>query len=394
MRRIIPHSGAELDSPARAVSSAAARAAPARHDEQVVELVDSAMVTGSATPSALMTSGTVFEWPTTRTLPVAGFDFLISRRCPSTARSVTVNAERLRQRVGGLLRALELGREDGGDAARPSASSASDSARALSGRGEIRIGAGHLRGRRARVGPLGVAHQEDRRLRGRRSGGIAAIDPQLKTAYSHASTTWLIECRAVVGRRLDGYGNQVQHRTGGKRYPPALSCRGVAPARIASAKTIASDGITGPKRHDERGRTARRGERGIAQPERRGARDDVDDQPADRARRRQRREPCRTARATSATAAVTRIAFTGVRNAGCTRPKNGGRSPCSASANRLREPDKRLPHVVARSREHRPERDQRRAAALRGTRARRRPAASSTSRARAACRARRPAPAS
>src|SRR6476620_1954162 len=41
----------------------------------------------------------------------------------------------------------------------------------------------------------------------------------------------------------------------------------------------------------------------------------------------------------SATEALTRIAFDGVLNVGCTRPKKRGRSPCSASANRFRDPD-------------------------------------------------------
>ncbi len=40
------------------------------------------------------------------------------------------------------------------------------------------------------------------------------------------------------------------------------------------------------------------------------------------------------------------MAFTGVRNCGCTRPKNRGRSPCSASANRLREPESAWPMLL------------------------------------------------
>ena len=38
----------------------------------------SAMVTGGVMPSAAMTSGTEFEWPTTSTAPVAAFSFSTS----------------------------------------------------------------------------------------------------------------------------------------------------------------------------------------------------------------------------------------------------------------------------------------------------------------------------
>src|SRR5829696_2150485 len=45
----------------------------------------------------------------------------------------------------------------------------------------------------------------------------------------------------------------------------------------------------------------------------------------------------------SDTAAVMTIALIGVRQVGWTLPKKGGRSPCSASANRLRDPESACP---------------------------------------------------
>ena len=61
---------------------------------------------------------------------------------------------------------------------------------------------------------------------------------------------------------------------------------------------------------------------------------------------RQRGEACPRAPAPARRPAVTRMALTGVRKRGWTRPKNGGRSPCSASANRLREPDSACPMLL------------------------------------------------
>ncbi len=40
------------------------------------------------------------------------------------------------------------------------------------------------------------------------------------------------------------------------------------------------------------------------------------------------------------------MALIGVRYVGWTRPKNGGRSPCSASAKRLRDPDNACPMLL------------------------------------------------
>ena len=75
----------------------------------------SPIVTGVVTPSPLMTSGTVFEWPTTRTLPLAPSSCLTSVSGVLRRDDLDRQAERLGERRGRLLRALELGGVDRGD---------------------------------------------------------------------------------------------------------------------------------------------------------------------------------------------------------------------------------------------------------------------------------------
>ena len=126
---------------------------------------------------------------------------------------------------------------------------------------------------------------------------------------------------------------------------PDRRCCGVAPARIASAITIASAGISGPKGNVNIAGVHRGGEARLPQPERRRAGEHVDDQPADRADRRQRREP--------AGQRQHQRHRRGDENRGDRRAEprvhaaeERGRSPCSASAKRLRVPDNAWPMLL------------------------------------------------
>ena len=169
----------------------------------------SPMVTAVVTPSALMISGTVFEWPTTRTLPLAAFSSSISSAVSSSVHGRHREAERLRQRRGGLLRALELGREDRRDL------------RVLQHRRERSRGPGRpptdpdRQPSSARARPCRRARRDGR---GRRRAA-----PQPERASEHARTgqgsrlvsasSWLL-ARSAPGlcRATCRDGDQVQHR--------------------------------------------------------------------------------------------------------------------------------------------------------------------------------------
>ena len=146
----------------------AARARRRGHDEQVVELVV-ADSDRRRDAKPLHDRGTVFEWPTTRTLPLAAATCSISDASASAFTTLTVRPSALASgsavccvRLNSVVKMATM----------PASFSAvaSDAARAPSRLGEIGIG-GHRRlGARRAVRPLGVPHHEDRLLGRRRRG--------------------------------------------------------------------------------------------------------------------------------------------------------------------------------------------------------------------------------
>ena len=228
----------------------------------------------------------------------------------------------------------------------------------VSGRGQIRIGPGHLR---AAVPVSALSAWRTRKTVGCANAAAALVAmTAMKTADSQQTTCHRFSLWAAVERTA------IRNNTA----PAASAYAAGAQLRRRGAGENAKREDNGQRRNDrpeghhEARRIHARGESRVTKPQRRGAREQIDNEPADRAGRASAAN-CPDSASVSATPAVTRIAFTGVRKRGMHAAKERRQIALLGERKQVARARQRLAHVVARGREHGAERDQRRARPIR-----------------------------